>query len=283
MDRAFYTDLEIRTAGDGPACVLTGAVASADACVGPWSPELQHGGPPNALLVLLAERLAAVASGRDDLIAVRLAAEFLGPVPLAPLVLGARINRLSRTAVLVSAELGTPDRLCLQARVWLLAPGETAVAGETAAVGAAPVDAGRPAEVVDPMGLPEFGFHGFGYAKHLDWRAMTGSAGEPGPAAVWIRPLVPLVEGDALSALQRAALLADSASGISAELDWAHWSFANVDLDLHLFRPVRGDWLLVDAVTELGSGIGMTRAALSDLAGPVGAGLQTLLVRRSAT
>jgi hypothetical protein len=74
-------------------------------------------------------------------------------------------------------------------------------------------------------------------------------------------------------------LLADSASGISAELSWDQWSFANVDLDLHLFRIGTGDWLLVDAVTQLGAGVAMTRSRLADLAGDVGAGLQTLLVR----
>ena len=85
--------------------------------------------------------------------------------------------------------------------------------------------------------------------------------------------------GNQLSGLQRAALLADSASGISAELSWDDWSFANVDLDLHLFRTGTGDWLLVDAVTRLGAGVALTRSRLADLAGDVGAGLQTLLVR----
>lgn len=272
MDSAFYSDLSLSRTGAGRQSELAGTVTSNPACGGPWSPQLQHGGPPNALLVLVAERLAAGAAGREDLVAVRTAAEFVGPVPVAELRISARVDRLSRTAVLVSAELGTDRQTSLQARIWLLAPGEPP--GH---------DPARQEDHSDPAALPSFDFEAFDdfhYARQLDWRRVTGSALRPGPAAVWIRSRIPLVAGYPLSALQRAALLADSASGISAELSWNEWSFANVDLDLHLFRAGAGDWLLVDAITRLGAGVAMTRSRLADLAGDVGAGLQTLLVRR---
>ena len=42
---------------------------------------------------------------------------------------------------------------------------------------------------------------------------------EPGPATVGMRPRVPLVEGEAISPLQR-ALAADGGNGVSAPLDW---------------------------------------------------------------
>ena len=276
MDSSFYRDLTLTLAGSGLATELTATAISNPACGGPWHPELQHGGPPNALLVHLAERLAAEASGRDDLVAVRLAAEFVGPVPVAPLTVSARVDRLSRSAVLVRAEwvAGEPARTCLQVRIWLLAP------GESPSELARPTPNGTP-KLDQPETLPEFGFDSFPYARHLDWRLAAGSGRAPGPAAAWISARVPLLPEQPYSPLQRTALFADSASGISAELDWADWSFANVDLDLHLFSPPVGDWLLVDAVTELGAGVAMTRSRLSDRHGPVGAGLQTLLVRRT--
>jgi hypothetical protein len=276
---AFYADLRLNLSGSGAEAELAGSAASEPACAGPWSPELQHGGPPNALLVLAAERLAALAGGRDDLVAVRLAAEFLAPVPVAPLWLRARVERLSRTAVLVMAELGVEERASLRARIWLLATGEQA--GEQAGGRASETGQSQSSAVApDPLQLAPYPFDTFGYARHLDWRQVHGSPYEPGPAQMWIRSLIPLVAGERMSGLQRAALVADSASGISAELDWQDWSFANVDLDLHLFRPGSGDWLLMDAHTELGAGVAMTRSSLADLSGPVGAGLQTLLVRR---
>jgi len=270
VDSSFYRDLAVSVTGSRAAAELAGTVLSNPACGGPWHPELQHGGPPSALLVQLAELLAAEASGRTDLVAVRLAAEFLAPVPVAPLTLTARVDRLSRTAVLVQAGLGEQGRTCLQARIWLLAPGERP---------AAPVRSA--AEPPAPETLPEFGFDDFLYARHLDWRLASGTGRAPGPAAAWISARVPLLPDRRYSPLQRTALFADSASGISAELDWNRWSFANVDLDLHLFAAPSGDWLLVDAVTELGDGVAMTRCRLSDRDGPVGAGLQTLLVRRT--
>jgi len=277
VDSSFYRDLTVRLAGSDAAAELAGTVVSNPACGGPWHPELQHGGPPNALLVHLAERLAA-ATGRTDLIAVRLAAEFVGPVPVQPLTVAARVDRLSRTAALVTASLSTvtePVRVCLQSRIWLLAPGELPPS-RGASNGHVP--GGGPA----PEDLPELGFDNFPYARHLDWRLAAGTGRAPGPAAAWISARIPLLPEQQYSPLQRTALFADSASGISAELDWSHWSFANVDLDLHLFAPPVGEWLLVDAVTELGAGVGMTRSRLSDRSGPVGAGLQTLLVRRAA-
>lgn len=285
MDSAFYRDLDLRLTGCGAAAELHASAVSNPACGGPWQPRLQHGGPPSALLVHAAERLAAAASGRDDLLAVRLAAEFVGPVPVAPLTITARVDRLSRSAVLVRAALGATDepaRTCLQARIWLLAPGERPP-GRDVTSGAAPASASAsaPPPASAPESLPEFGFDSFPYARHLHWRLASGSGRAPGPAAAWIAARVPLLPGGEYSPLQRTALFADSASGISAELDWAEWSFANVDLDLHLFTAPAGEWLLVDAVTELGAGVAMTRSRLSDLAGPVGAGLQTLLVRRS--
>lgn len=275
MDSAFYQDLTVKLTGTAAEVELRAEVVSNPACGGPWQPQLQHGGPPSALLVRAAEQLAAEAAGRDDLLAVRLAAEFIGPVPVAPLTITARVDRLSRTAVLVQAALGPtddPSRICLQSRIWLLAPGELP-----------PRPAGDPTspeQLPEPDGLPEFGFDSFPYARHLDWRLASGSGRAPGPAAAWMSARVPLLPGETYSPMQRTALFADSASGISSELDWASWSFANVDLDLHLFAAPSGEWLLVDAVTELGAGVAMTRSRLSDRSGPVGAGLQTLLIRR---
>jgi hypothetical protein len=82
-----------------------------------------------------------------------------------------------------------------------------------------------------------------------------------------------------LSGLQRVALVADSASGISAMLDWDEWSFLNIDLDVHLSRPVDGEWVLIDAVTTVGTaGSALTRSTVSDVRGEVGVTAQTLVV-----
>jgi hypothetical protein len=275
VDTAFYTGLDTEFGGTGAGSELSGTVTSAPACGGPWSPELQHGGPPSALLVRLAEQLGAEAAGRTDLVAARIAAEFLAPVPVAPLAVSARVERLARSAVLIRAQLAASGRPCLQARVWLMA--ESRSAAPPGAPGASA--AGSEAAATDPTTLPDFGMDGFPYAEHLEWRTVSGRAREPGPAAVWVRPKVPLLAGEPLSTLQRLVVVADSASGISSVLDWDDWSFANVDLDVHLMRQSRQDWVLMQATSEVGTGLGLARSSLSDRDGLVGAGLQTLLVR----
>jgi hypothetical protein len=239
-----------------------------DPCTGgPWSAQLQHGGPPNALLVHAAEQAAAAHTGRCDLVALRTAAEFVGPVPVAEMTVHTSVLRSARTAVLVAATLSAEGRDCLHARVWLVR------ASSLPEVAAEPVALPGP-----PPGLtPWLGT--FPYAETIEWRPVFGGIAEPGPAQMWTRSQLPIVDGHAPSSLQRVALVGDSASGISSELDWQTWSFLNIDLDIHLARPALGEWIMLDAQTTLSAGgAGLARSVVSDLAGPCGATLQTLVV-----
>lgn len=238
------------------------------ATAGPWAADLQHGGPPNALLVAAAERLVTARVDDAVLTAARLAAELVGPVPVAEVSTSAHIVRAARSAVLVAAELAADGRSCVQARIWFVARRDTS----RVAAAAAP-----------PQPLSQHAARGLGisfpYGESIEWRIVHGGPREPGPAAAWARPLLPVVEGRPMSGLQRAALIGDSASGLSAALDWDQWSFVNVDLDVHLARPVRGDWLLMDAATQLGGdGFALARSTLSDQDGMVGATAQTLIL-----
>ena len=243
-----------------------GQYLSAEATAGPWDPSLQHGGPPSALVVRAAERLAA--ADRDDLVAYRLAAEFVGPVPVAEVSTQARIVRAARSGVLVDVTLAAAGRDCLHGRVWLVRR------GDTTAIAHPP----GPAPAPPPPGSAPFGMK-FPYADSIDWHEMSGSIATPGPGTVWARPRLALVEGEQLAGLQRVAVIADSASGISAELDWARWSFLNVDLDVHLARPFAGEWVHLAARTTLGeAGAGLARSTLSDQLGEVGTTSQTLVV-----
>ena len=179
-------------------------------------------------------------SGRSDLVALRIAADFVGPVPVGDLDVTAEVIRNARSAALVAVRIAAADRDCLLARVWFVRIADTAHLATPLAV---------PAQV--PGTRSELD-HAFGYGASLDWRFLAGRMGVPGPATAWVRSTMPLYQGQPISGLAQVALIADSASGISAELDWAKWSFLNIDLDIHLARPVRGEWILMDAVTQLG-------------------------------
>ena len=63
---------------------------------------------------------------------------------------------------------------------------------------------------------------------------------EPGPATVWMRPRVALVEGEEFTPLQRVMVAADGGNGVSAPLDWTGFIFINTDLSVHLLRPPDG-------------------------------------------
>jgi hypothetical protein len=242
---------------------------SAPSTGGPWSPDQQHGGPPNALLVHVAEQLVTAETGRQDLHALRLAAEFLRPVPVGPVTVSARVLRVARTVVLVETSLGADGRNCLAGRIWLVRSADTTSLVPSNTTANVPAD-GLPGMPAD-----------FPYGQSIEWRSVHGGLHEIGPAMVWARPSMPIVGGYELTGLQRAALVGDSASGISAELDWNEWSFVNIDLDVHVARPVAGEWLLMDATTTLtGTGSALARSTLSDAAGVVAATVQTLVVER---
>jgi hypothetical protein len=244
-----------------------GSYTASAATGGPWDPGLQHGGPPSALAVHAAEA-AARAAGRDDVSPLRYAAEFLAPVPVGSLKVITEVVRSARSGVLVDAELAAGGRTCLHARVWLLRRADTADV-------APPVDERAVPDAAAGIGAS------FPYGESVEWRAVRGSLQEPGPGATWARPRLELLPGQPLTGLQRAVLVGDSASGISAELDWSAWSFLNVDLDVHLIRPVIGEWILMDAVTQLGpAGSALARSTLYDVRGPVGSTAQTLLLVR---
>jgi hypothetical protein len=240
--------------------------------VGPWDERLQHGGPPSALAVLEAGRAMANETRRNDLTPLRLAVEFVGPVPVGEVETHTRLLRAARSAVLTEVTVSAAGRPCLLARVWFVRRDDTS---SIAPALAAAVD------VPDvPAGLD----YDFGYGSSLEWRFVRGRMGDAGPAAAWVRPTMELIEGVEWPGLARVALIADSASGISAELDWSVWSFLNVDLDIHLSREMNGDWLLMEAATQLGAqGCALARSTLSDVRGVLGFGLQTLVVSRLST
>ena len=168
-----------------------------EATIGPWSPRSQHGGPPAALVVREAERLAAgVVSGPAD--ALRLSLDFLGPVSTDPVVVAGEVVRTGRSITLVDVTLSQGGRTALHGRVWVL---RRAPQGTTPTVPAAAPSTTRTPTRYNPSTVWDFP-----YARHLDWRAAGGTLVGPGPAQVWGRARVPLVPGECPTSLQRAAL-----------------------------------------------------------------------------
>lgn len=250
---AFYVDL-------GADCYRATAHTA-----GPWDPDLQHAGPPTALL---ARALAGRAS--PDKVLARLTFELLGPVPVGDLALRSGVGRPGRAVELLEATLCANGRDVVRAVAWAVTPSPLS-GGDTG---------------FEPPALPARDtaapspWNDSGYVRALSWRFTRGDFAVAGPATVWARPRVALVAGERAGPLERLLVLADSASGVSATVDRGKWMFINPEITIHLHRLPAGDWMGVDAETVIAAGgAGLATATLFDERGAVGRSAQSLLVR----
>jgi hypothetical protein len=235
---------------------------------GPWSPLTQHLGPPSALLVRAMELLPSPV----PMMIARVTVEILGPVPVAELSVTATVDRPGRSVELLSAELSSDGRVAVRARAWRIVRSDTGAVASGIDEPLPPPSEGR------VMTRPE-GW-GAGYLDVMDWRTLSGSLGEPGPATVWARQQLPLVGDEEPSGLQRVLTVADSGNGVSSLLDPRKWLFINAELTVHVYREPVGEWIALDAVTAIGpDGVGTAVSVLHDLSGAVGRGAQALLIR----
>ena len=240
-----------------------------EATTSPWDDRAQHGGPPTALLADCLDQ----AFGRPGLRVVRISMDFLGPVPRTPVRVETELLRPGRRTQLSQASLWAGDRQVATARVWHLA---------TAAPGKATGGAGAaPANLPGPQDQRFFdGDEQWGYGKATEWRIVSGGyASSSGVADVWTRVRIPLIAGRPLTGLNRFAIVADSANGLSAPLSFTDWLFIPPGVTMHLHRYPVGDWVRLTAASDAGQdGIGLTEGTMSDAAGRCGTVTQPLLV-----
>jgi Thioesterase-like superfamily len=241
---------------------------------GPWSSVHQHGGPPAAVM---ARAIEQAAGEPDALQLTRFTVDFLRPVPMEPLSVGVERGRDGHRARGYAAVLSAGG----QAVAWA-----TALVIRTEQVAPPPVPAQEPLRPsfgeAEPFQFPFFR-DPVGYHTGVETRLARGAVGS-GRAAAWMRLRVPLVLGEAPSPAQRVLTVADSGSGVGAAFDpFRLVPFINADLTVSLHRLPDGDWIGLDAATVLEShGIGLTRTGLYDELGPIGEGVQSLVVGRPA-
>jgi hypothetical protein len=265
---AFYLRLDDPEAGGGASL---GRYRSTAHTAGPWDGRLQHAGPPTALLVRAVQRLEA---GPSRPLVVRFTAEILSPVPVGDLVVRAQVERPGGRVAWCSASLaaaGQPDTPLMRLSAWVMRRTDTPLP-----VPQTPLE--PPPAPGTPMPRPE-GWRA-GYLDAVAWRFVSGEFGRPGPATVWTRLGVDLVDGEAPSGVQRVAAVADSGSGVSSVADPRELLFVNTDLSVHLVREPEGEQVWMSAQTTLDpAGTGMARTTLGDRRGSLGAAAQALFVQ----
>ena len=255
-------------------------VLPTDVARGPWDPGALHGGPVAALLAYIVEQVPA--DGVDWFVA-RLTVELERPVPIEPLRFHAEVTRPGRKVSIIEATIRRAESGAVLARARSLRIRHAEIDLPMDDPELAPLLAIEPPPPGPEQGVPgeigsrdDIAFHDAG-AEHR----FVGGAAEPtvGPVVDWIRLCVPVLPDVALTPLQRVAGAADFANGISRVLSWDTHLFVNPDLTIHLFRPLRGEWVGMVSATHHGSqGIGMSDTALFDVDGRVGRSNQSLLL-----
>jgi Acyl-CoA thioesterase C-terminal domain/Acyl-CoA thioesterase N-terminal domain len=251
-----------------------GVFVSSELTRGPWDPDAQHAGPPAALIGRELERCQSP-TGETDWQLGRITCEILRPVPIAPLRVSAEVVRPGKSVELLSATLADDQGALITASAWRIARRAGDLPADLPVRRDAPPgpDEGSPRPFFD-TGHPD------GYHSAMEYRFISGGFLEPGPATVWMRMGVALVEGEEPRPLQRVLAAADTGNGVSAVLDLRRFLFINVDLSVHLHRMPAGEWICLDAVTTPeATGVGFADTALHDEGGPIGRALQTLLIR----
>jgi hypothetical protein len=242
-----------------------------DQTIGPWSEKHQHGGPPCALLGRGIERECGASHS-----VARITFELERPVPVGLVRVAVRTvsgRKARRVEAMLTDE---DDRVLVRA---------TAVCIEARALDLPRVPE-PPPPPPPPETAPRFEFPFFrtevGYHTSVDVRLVRGELGS-GVVTAYMRPMVPLVDGEEGSPLERLLAVVDSASGVSQALDVGTFTFLNPDLTVALARPPQGEWFALEARTAPdASGMGLCHAAIFDGMGALGHSLQTLVLDRRA-
>lgn len=261
MTEPFYRQL--RTDGDFVVFESTGATSSN------WDARIQHGSPPLALLTKFVEEAA-----EPGLRIGRLAMDILGAIPVVPMRIRTWTDRPGTRISLRCAEMQAqrPDgswRAVARLSAWLLATSDTS---DVATDRYPPLAEGPVRDDPNPWhGAP-------GYLEAIDWRPQYA---DDAAAVAWLTPLVPVVDADETTPLQRLAAVVDSANGIGAALDPTRFVFMNTDTVVHLHRLPEGADFGLRCRGSIGpDGIGVTTTEMFDRRGFIGTCAQTLLVQR---
>jgi hypothetical protein len=256
-----------RLAADGEFLVFE----STDGTRSNWDPEIQHGSPPLALMTKLIEERA----GDSGLRIGRLTLDILGAIPVTRLRLRSWVERGGTRISLMAAEMLAPrpdggERAVARVTAWLLATSDTADAA---------TDRYPPLVEGDSVAVPHSWEGAKGYLETVSWRTQHGADGHA--SVVWLSPLVPVVDSEPTTELQRLAMVVDSANGAGAALDPEKFVFMNIDTVMHLHRLPAGNDFALRARGSIGpDGIGVTTADIFDRQGFIGTSAQMLLVQR---
>lgn len=238
---------------------------------GAWNEHEQHMAPATGILTHELSQFAP----QDNMRIARISLDILGLIPFDEFTITTRCIRPGRTIELIEAVMSSRGRDCIIARAWRLMTQDTSqIAG---------------LEDQQAKHNPE---------QLSEWQGMKGWPGKfiesvhlvseadrrPGKGMVWITNEKQMVEGELTTDLVKLLGMVDTANGVVPRLGMGlsklQWMFPNTDLQIHMHRAPKGQWLGIEAVQQYGTdGIGLTSAVLHDVHGPFGRSEQILTIR----
>ncbi len=258
-----------------PVCTLDagGRILPSAYAASPWLPGAQHGGAMIALLARAIERHPADRPVR----VTRLTVDMMRAAPIAPIETPCRVIRSGRMVETLEASIVSDGVEYVRASAV-----RTRVASIDTSMARVP-DGGPPERQEGREYSPPDGVIFFA-------RCMQMQPGRcPSGEMIWYRMRTPLVEGEPLTPLQRAAATSDFAYGTRFLLQTKRdrefvpdreFTTINPDTTLQLVRDPRGEWIGLESRTHLGDeGSGIASAVVWDAAGIVGHVTQSILVR----
>jgi hypothetical protein len=236
---------------------------------GPWSPKHQHAGPPSALV---GGRLQEMLDGSFRL--VRVAVEVTRQVPIGRLRLERSFRREGRNVkAMIGSLFDDEGKLVLSMDALAIAESELGFDPEQPGMDEALPPDGRPTRFPFQDDDPS-------YPNAVEVRFARGDFGD-GDVMAWIRMRIPMLEDASPLPIERVLVAADSGNGVSQRVRLDEHTFMNADLTVTLHRPAEGEWIGMAARTDMDDrGIGVADTRLYDERGPIGRGIQTLLIRK---
>lgn len=246
----------------------TATFRATSAVQGAWNTDEQHIAPALGLMTHIVEQDNTARNG-DRLALARISFDILGVLPIDTVEIDTQLIRPGRSIQLVEATLTHRGRPTVIARAWYLRTADTqGITGHGLPL--------MPAlDTLAPWSASEIW-----PGEYVNTVEVHRQQIEPGRAHFWMRPRIPLLENESISATARMLGLVDTANGITPRFPPTAIAFPNVDLTAHLFRVPLGDWIGFDTTVSFGPhGAGLTHTVLHDENGPIGTAQQTLTLR----
>jgi len=233
---------------------------------GAWNPNEQHMAPATGIICAELEQF----SPRENMRIGRISLDIYGLIELGEIKITTRTIRAGKTIELIESTMKGQGKTLVVAHAWRMMTIDTSMIAGL-----------EDLAVERPENMPVFdGIHQWKgqYTQTIEARSKLQRNGK---GLVWLRSQIDMVEGQKTSDFVRLVCMSDMANGIVPRQDRPfEWGFPNLDLQIHLYRLPKGEWLGIEAVQQYGAdGIGLSSAVLHDVHGPFGRSEQILTLR----